>query len=183
MPRVWPHEVPDSVQLAATVNNPAYASWNNIVIAILVLGTILLVSRFATGFLANIAVLVGIAVGGVTAAVLGMMHFDKISEASWFAVIKPLHFGMPTFDPIMILTMVLVMIVTLIESTGMFLALSDICKRPLDQKSLAAGLRADGLGTMIGGFSTPFPIPRSARMSGWSASPASALALSAWRVG
>ena len=150
-------DVPASVTLAPTVNNPAYASANNIIIAILVLGTILIVSRFAKGFLSNIAVLVGIIVGGVVAAMLGMMHFDKVGEAGWFAVIKPLHFGMPTFDPVMILTMVLVMIVTLIESTGMFLALSDICKKPLTQKGLAAGLRADGLGTAIGGLFNTFP--------------------------
>ena len=57
----------------------------------------------------------------------------------------------------MILTMVLVMIVVMIESTGMFLALSDMCKKPITQKSLAAGLRADGLGTMLGGIFNTFP--------------------------
>ena len=150
-------EVPASVTLAPTVQNPLYAAGQNILIAVLVLGTILLVSKFARGFLSNIAVLVGIVVGGVVAAMLGMMSFDKVASAEWFAVIKPFHFGMPTFDPIMIATMVLVMLVTLIESTGMFLALSDICKKPMSQKSLAAGLRADGLGTMIGGIFNTFP--------------------------
>ena len=150
-------QVPPSVQLAATVDNPAYASSKNIVIALLVLATILVVSRFARGFMANIAVLIGIAVGGVVAAMLGMMHVDKVGEAQWFALIKPLHFGMPTFDPVMIVTMLLVMLVTMIESTGMFLALSDICKKPMTQKALAAGLRADGLGTAIGGLFNTFP--------------------------
>lgn len=149
--------VPASVTLAPTVQNPAYASGRNIMIALLVLGTILLISRYARGFMANIAVLLGIVVGGVVAAMLGMMNFDKVGAADWFAVIKPFHFGMPTFDPVMIATMVLVMLVTMIESTGMFLALSDICKKPLDQKSLAAGLRADGLGTAIGGIFNTFP--------------------------
>ena len=149
--------VPASVTLAPTVQNPLYAAGQNILIAVLVLGTILLVSKFARGFLSNIAVLVGIVVGGIVAAALGMMNFDKVGAAEWFAVIKPFHFGMPTFDPIMIATMVLVMLVTLIESTGMFLALSDICKKPLEQKALAAGLRADGLGTAIGGIFNTFP--------------------------
>lgn len=149
--------VPASVTLAPTVQNPLYAAGQNILIAVLVLGTILLVSKFARGFLSNIAVLVGIVVGGIVAAMMGMMNFDKVGAAEWFAVIKPFHYGMPTFDPIMIATMVLVMLVTLIESTGMFLALSDICKKPLDQKALAAGLRADGLGTTIGGIFNTFP--------------------------
>lgn len=149
--------VPEGVKLAPTVANPLYASGGNMLIALLVLGTILIVSRFARGFLSNIAVLVGIAVGGVAAAALGMMHFDKVATAPWFALIKPFHFGMPTFDPIMILTMVLVMIVVMIESTGMFLALSEMCRKPVGQKDLAAGLRADGLGTMLGGIFNTFP--------------------------
>ena len=64
---------------------------------------------------------------------------------------------MPTFDPVMILTMSLVMIVVMIESTGMFLALSDITGRKIDQPALAAGLRTDGLGTLIGGIFNTFP--------------------------
>ncbi|WP_373946436.1 nucleobase:cation symporter-2 family protein [Paracoccus marcusii] len=149
--------VPEGLRLAPAMPNPAYASGTNILIAVLVLGTILLVSRFARGFMANIAVLLGIAVGGVAAAAMGLMQFDKVGEAAWFAVIKPFHFGLPTFDPVMIVTMVLVMIVVMIESTSMFLALSDMCRRPINSRGLAAGLRADGLGTMLGGIFNTFP--------------------------
>ena len=149
--------VPEGVRLAPTVANPLYAASGNIAIAALVLGTILLVSRFASGFIANIAVLIGIAVGGITAAMLGMMHFDRVAEAQWFALITPFHFGLPTFDLVMVLTMVLVMIVVMIESTGMFLALSEMCAKPVSQKQLAAGLRADGLGTLLGGVFNTFP--------------------------
>jgi len=53
--------------------------------------------------------------------------------------------------------MVLVMIVTFIESTGMFLALADITGRKLTPQSLTAGLRTDGLGTLIGGIFNTFP--------------------------
>ena len=41
-----------------------------------------------------------------------MMHFDKIAEAAWFAPITPFHFGTPIFEPVLIATMTLVMIVT-----------------------------------------------------------------------
>jgi NCS2 family nucleobase:cation symporter-2 len=53
--------------------------------------------------------------------------------------------------------MVLVMIVVMIESTGMFLALSDITGKPLRPSELTAGLRTDGLGTVIGGVFNTFP--------------------------
>ncbi|MFT4013242.1 MAG: nucleobase:cation symporter-2 family protein [Paracoccus sp. (in: a-proteobacteria)] len=148
---------PQGVKLLPTVPNPAYASGRNILIGITVLAAILLLSRFGRGFVANIAVLLGIVGGGVLAAAMGMMHFGAVSEAAWFAPIKPFHFGMPIFDPVMIATMLLVMFVTMVESTGMFLALSDICGRRITPKSLSAGLRVDGLGTALGGLFNTFP--------------------------
>jgi NCS2 family nucleobase:cation symporter-2 len=85
------------------------------------------------------------------------VNFDKVAKAGWFDVVTPFAFGMPTFDPIMIATMTLVMIVVMIESTGMFLALGDITGKKIGQPELAAGLRTDGLGTLIGGIFNTFP--------------------------
>ncbi|MEY4751185.1 MAG: hypothetical protein RIQ60_3399 [Pseudomonadota bacterium] len=138
-------------------DNPGYARLQGLGLAALVLGSILLITRLAHGFVANIAVLLGIVFGCLMAAALGVMHFDKVAKAPWFDVVTPFAFGMPTFDPFMVLTMVLVMVVVMIESTGMFLALSDITGKPLTQGMLANGLRADGLGTLIGGIFNTFP--------------------------
>jgi NCS2 family nucleobase:cation symporter-2 len=102
-------------------------------------------------------VLLGIIAGCVVAAAMGKMQFDKVAKAGWVDVVTPFAFGMPTFDIVMILTMTLVMIVVMIESTGMFLALSDITGKKIDQPELAAGLRTDGLGTLIGGVFNTFP--------------------------
>jgi NCS2 family nucleobase:cation symporter-2 len=115
------------------------------------------VARFTKGFLSNIAVLIGIVAGGVIAAGLGLMHFDKVASATWFAPIMPFHFGMPIFSPVLILTMVLVMIVVMIESTGMFLALGEMTGKPVTQPMLSSGLRMDGLGTVLGGVFNTFP--------------------------
>lgn len=150
-------ELPQGLSLAASSPNPAYASPTNITVSALVLVVVLLVARYAKGFLANIAVLVGIVAGGLAAALMGMMHFDKVADAGWFALITPFRFGMPIFDPVMIFTMVLVMIVVMIESTGMFLALGEMCNRKITRPMLTAGLRTDGLGTLIGGVFNTFP--------------------------
>lgn len=149
--------VPQGIKLAPTVDNPAYAPLSHIAIAAIVLASILVIAKFGRGFVSNIAVLLGIVVGAVVTAALGLMHFDKVGDASWFALITPLHFGMPIFDPLLIGTMVLVMIVTFIESTGMFLALADLTGRKITPASLNAGLRTDGLGTVIGGIFNTFP--------------------------
>ncbi|MFN7224948.1 MAG: nucleobase:cation symporter-2 family protein [Paracoccaceae bacterium] len=150
-------EMPAGLGLAAKMNNPAYAPLGNILVSAIVLVSILAIAKFGRGFVANISVLLGIVVGVIIAIAIGAMHFDKVGDAAWFGLITPFHFGMPTFDPIMILTMTLVMIVVMIESTGMFLALGDMTGKKIDQPMLSAGLRTDGLGTLIGGIFNTFP--------------------------
>ena len=70
---------PKGLALAPTVDNPAYAPVSNILLSLVVLGIVIAMARFAKGFLSNIAVLIGIIAGGVIAAALGMMHFDKVA--------------------------------------------------------------------------------------------------------
>jgi NCS2 family nucleobase:cation symporter-2 len=150
-------EVPAGLALAAKANNPAYAPLGNIAVSAVVLVSILLIARFGRGFVANISVLLGIVIGALIAVATGAMTFAKVGEAAWFGLITPFHFGMPTFDLVMIVTMTLVMIVVMIESTGMFLALGDMTGRKVTQPMLSAGLRTDGLGTLIGGVFNTFP--------------------------
>ncbi|MCF8157597.1 MAG: purine permease [Rhodoferax sp.] len=149
--------VPKGLALVGSVPNPRYADLGGIGVAALVLSSILLISKFAKSFLANISVLLGIIIGGAVAASLGLMNFDKVAKAEWFALVLPLQFGMPVFDPVLILTMSLVMIVVMIESTGMFLALGEMTGKSISQPDLARGLRTDGLGTLIGGLFNTFP--------------------------
>ena len=139
------------------VDNPGYGALDTMAVAAFVLVVILLLVRYGRGFVANIAVLLGIVVGCVVAVVMGKMHFDKVGKAEWFDIVTPFAFGMPTFDPVMVLTMTLVMIVVMIESVGMFLALGEITDKRISRSELAAGLRTDGLGTLIGGIFNTFP--------------------------
>ncbi|MGB4060752.1 MAG: nucleobase:cation symporter-2 family protein [Burkholderiaceae bacterium] len=149
--------IPKGLALVGTVPNPLYAQLPHIAIAGLVLVSILLIAKYAKGFVANISVLLGIVIGGVIATGMGLMNFDKVAKAGWFDVVLPFEIATPIFDPILILTMSLVMVVVMIESTGMFLALGDMTDRKIDQKALTAGLRTDGLGTLIGGIFNTFP--------------------------
>jgi uric acid transporter len=149
--------IPKGLSLVGSVPNSKYAQPVHIAIATLVLVSILLIAKYAKGFVSNISVLLGIIIGGVVATAMGLMTFEKVGKAGWFDMVLPFEIAAPVFDPILILTMTLVMIVVMIESTGMFLALSDMTGRKIDQKALSAGLRTDGLGTLIGGIFNTFP--------------------------
>nr|WP_294517759.1 nucleobase:cation symporter-2 family protein [uncultured Rhodopila sp.] len=141
----------------AAVPNPAFGQITGMGIALFVLLVILSLIKWGRGFVANVAVLLGIIIGAVVSAAFGLMHFEKVVTASWFAIVVPFHFGLPQFHLIPIVTMCIVMVVVMIESLGMFLALSEITGKPIDQADLTRGLRGDGVGTVLGGIFNTFP--------------------------
>ena len=161
------------------VDNPAYAPVSNIILSLVVLGIVIVIARFAKGSSSNIAVLLGIIVGGVDRRGARDDALRQGRRGAWFAPITPFHFGTPIFDPILIVTMTLVMIVVMIESTGMFLALSDMTgeDRRSARSRRACGWTASARSSAAS--STPSPTRRSRRTSAWSGSPASARAGSA----
>ncbi|MGM4904405.1 nucleobase:cation symporter-2 family protein [Tardiphaga sp. 866_E4_N2_1] len=140
-----------------TFPNPAYGQLQGLGIALFVLVVILALIKWGTGFLSNVSVLLGIIAGAILASVLGVMHFDKVGTAGWVDIVLPFHFGMPQFHLVPIVTMCIVMIVVMIESLGMFLALGEMTDRKVDRDALTKGLRADGVGTFLGGIFNTFP--------------------------
>ena len=125
--------------------------------AALVLAVILALLRWGPGFVQNIAVLLGIVVGYAATLTLGWSSLDGVGAQPWLDAVLPFQFGAPRFGAVACLSMCLVMIVVMIESTGMFLALGDLTGRRLQPSDIARGLRADGLGTLIGGVFNTFP--------------------------
>jgi xanthine permease len=143
--------------VAGSFPNPAYGQLQGLGISLFVLLFILGLIKWGTGFLANVSVLLGIIAGAVLATILGVMHFDKVAAASWGAIVIPFRFGMPQFHLVPVITMCVVMVVVMIESLGMFLALGDITGKSIDREALSKGLRADGVGTLLGGIFNTFP--------------------------
>jgi xanthine permease len=134
-----------------------FGALGNLSIALVVLIAILAVNKYLRGFWANISVLLGLAVGFLLALPLDKVNLSGVADASWFAIVLPFWFGMPQFEIGSIISLCLVMFVVMVESTGMFLALGEVTKRPVTPADLTRGLRADGLGTVIGGIFNTFP--------------------------
>jgi xanthine permease len=137
--------------------NKNFGAPEYLAIVALVLATILLLNKVGRGFVANIAVLIGLVVGFVAAMAAGMVNFAGVAESEWFAVVYPFRFGTPTFDLSAVISLCIVMVVVMVESTGMFLALGEICERRVGPSELGRGLATDGLGTIIGGVFNTFP--------------------------
>jgi len=146
-----------SPTLADGSTNPDFGKPIYLLVSLLQLSIILLINRFAKGFLSNVSVLIAMLAGFMAAWLLGDISLKGLNDEPWVALIKPLSLGMPTFDFLAICSMSLVMLVTMVESTGMFLALGKLVDKEVDQKQLVRGLRSDGLGTLLGGLFNAFP--------------------------
>lgn len=129
----------------------------NLSITCIVLLTIIAVTKYTKGFVRNIAVLIGIAVGFLAAVTMGKVDFSRVGQANWFEFIAPFHFGMPQFDFGAILALSIVMVVVMVETTGMMLAVAEMVGKKVNSTDITRGLRVDGLGTLIGGIFNTFP--------------------------
>ncbi len=139
------------------VGAPSFGAPRNLALAAGVLLVVLLLQRFAPPFLSRISVLLGIVIGTLVAIPLGFTDFSKVGDAPLFGVSTPFHFGLPTFELGAIVAMVIVMLVTMTETSGSILAIGDLVDKKVDRVVLADGLRADGLSTILGGIFNTFP--------------------------
>lgn len=124
------------------------------------LGTIAIivaVQRVFRGFIATIAVLLGLVIGCAVAYALGDMDFDEVGQADMFGFTQPFLFGLPKFDVAACLTMVIVMMIIAVESTGSTIATGEIVGKRIKASDIGNVLRADGLATVIGGVFNSFP--------------------------
>jgi NCS2 family nucleobase:cation symporter-2 len=142
---------------AKAVPNPNRDALDGFALALFVLVLILAITKWTRGFIQNVAILLAIIAGATIAYLLGKMSLISVQNAPWLGVVYPLQFGIPKFEIVPVLTMCLVMVVVMIESTGMFLALSEMTGKKIGPDDLTRGLRGDGIGTIIGGIFNTFP--------------------------
>ncbi|MFD7523329.1 nucleobase:cation symporter-2 family protein [Paenibacillus chitinolyticus] len=150
--------IPVAIQdMGGGQNSADFGSLQNLALSFGVLLFILIMNRFFGGFIRAVSILLGLIFGTIAAAFMGKVSFQGVLDASWFHMVQPFYFGVPTFHLTSILTMTLVAIVSVMESTGVFMALSKICDKDLTDRDLARGYRAEGLASIIGGLFNSFP--------------------------
>ena len=126
-------------------NNVPEPTGQSLLLAAITVLIILLINIFTKGFIKSISILIGLVVGTAIAASMGLVDFSPVAAAPLVHVPTPLYFGMPTFEISSIVMMCIIATVSMVESTGVYLALSDITKDPIDSTRLRNGYRAEGL--------------------------------------
>lgn len=114
-----------------------------------------------------------ILLGTLLALALGMADFSKVGDGAFFAFPEPLAFGPPTFQPAAIISMTIVVLVILTETTADIIAVGEIVETNVDRRRIADSLRADMGASFFSPSSTASHSPRSRRTRAWWPSPAS----------
>ncbi|WHY30695.1 xanthine permease PbuX [Bacillus wiedmannii] len=143
--------------MAGGVGSKDFGSLENLALAFGVLLFIIIMYRFFDGFIRSISILLGLLFGTIVAAFMGKVSLQAVGEADWFHGIQPFYFGTPTFELTPMITMILVACVGIVEATGVYFALSDICNKKIGEKELTKGYRAEGLAMVLGGIFNAFP--------------------------
>jgi len=136
---------------------PTFGALRNLALAGFTLLIILTIYRTFTGFVATIAVLIGLIVGTLAGWLFDFTDFSRVGAADALGVTTPFHFGAPTFPVAAVISMVIVMLITMVETTGDVFATGEIVDKPIDKEDVARALRADGLATTLGGILNSFP--------------------------
>ena len=138
-------------------NNSEKPTAQSLLLAAVTILIILLVNIFAKGFLKSISILIGLIIGTISASFMGLVDFAPVTQAPLVHVPTPFYFGIPKFELSSIVMMCIIATVSLVESTGVYFALSDITNEKLDSIRLRNGYRAEGLAVLLGGIFNTFP--------------------------
>lgn len=137
--------------------SPDFGQPRNLLLALGTLVLILLINRFSSGFIRAVSVLVGLIGGTVVGYFMGLVNFSNVEQSSWFNIVQPFYFGAPEFNIAAVLTMILVCIISMVESTGVYFALGKVTDKQIEANDVVKGLRAEGIAIVLGGIFNAFP--------------------------
>ncbi|OJA05451.1 uracil-xanthine permease family protein [Halomonas sp. QHL1] len=134
-----------------------FASPGNLLLALFVLSVTIAVHQYGRGFIKASSILFGLVAGYAVAIALGKVDFTSLSNAAWFALPKPLEYGM-TFSGTAIIGMTLIMFVVGLETIGNISAITTTgAGRPAKDRELSGGVMADGMATSFAAVFNTLP--------------------------
>jgi xanthine permease len=135
--------------------NPNYGAPASIGLAVVTLAIVLVLSKIPR--LSRLAVLLGLALGTVFAFLVGVASFDSVGTARVFALPQPFAFGAPIFEIGAIVSMTIVILVIMVETTADILAVGEVVGTRVDARRVGDGLRADMVASAVAPVFNSFP--------------------------
>lgn len=135
------------LSLAPVAINMAATNWW---IALIALGTTVIVRLYTKGFIKMLPVLCGIAAGYITALFTGNVSWEAVSSAGWLGIPA---FVLPKFSLYALMVIVPVILAPTIEHFGDIFAISAVTGQKFyEDPGIPRTLTGDGLATALAGF-------------------------------
>lgn len=139
----------------APAPNPDFANVQSIGLALFTFLVVIVLSKIKV--LARLAVLLGLAVGTIVALIIGKASLAAVGTAAPFAFPQPFAFGMPLFETGAIISMIIVILVIMVETTADILAVGEVVGTKIDSRRVGDGLRADMASSLVAPIFNSFP--------------------------
>ncbi len=134
-----------------------FGSVANIGLAALTLALVLMLSKIGVAAVSRLSILLAMVIGTLFAMSVGMADFSQVADGPVFAFPQPFFFGAPVFDVAAIISMLIVVIVIMTETTADIIAVGEIVDTEVNARRIADGLRADmgssAIAPVFGSFS------------------------------
>jgi len=125
----------------------------NVGLALTTIALTVLFSRIFTGTLQRISVMLGLIAGTALAAALGRLDLTGVMTGPLIAVPQPFPFGMPKFDLIASLPLIVFSVISMAEATGQTIATAEIVGRKGDAHPIVPRtIRGDAVASLLGGM-------------------------------
>lgn len=139
--------------IAGQPGTPGFGAPMNLLLAFATIAFTVLFSRVLTGMLGQLAILLGLLGGALVAVGIGAFHSEHLSLWPVLALPSALPFGMPKFDLIAAIPLMVFSVVSMVEATGQTIAIGDAVGKPIDeQRDVPRTIRGDALTSLLGGL-------------------------------
>ena len=138
--------------MAGGVSSENYGSWQNWLVAVITLIIVTFLNHYGKGIWKLASILIGIMGGYIVALCFGMIDFSSVSNASFFQLPKPMHFGI-TFEPSSCVAIAILFAINAVQAIGDFSATTTgaMDRMPTD-KELTGGIVGYGISNIISAF-------------------------------
>lgn len=151
-------------------NAETWGSAENIGLALMTLAIVILLNLSRNAAIRRLSILLSIVLGTIFAALLGFGDFSKVADGAWLQFPSFFAFGMPAFELTAILSMLIVTLVIMTETTADIIAVGEIVGTKMDAQRISDGLRADMLSSAAAPILAPLCKVLLRRMWAWSRS-------------
>lgn len=146
----------------AAKGTPDFGSLRNVGLGSLVMTIIIILNRSDRPLLRMGSVVIGLVIGYIVAAFMGIIDFGKLAGVHLFSLPIPFKFGFFQFDFSQMLTVAIIYLLIVVEAIGDLTATSMLSGQPVQGEKyvrrVSGGLLADGFNSAIAAVFSAFPL-------------------------